>query len=54
MLAPLNMPLLPAVEEYVKCRQLLGEVPMLVAVQEFLRRTKGTTPGKRCPRRRLK
>lgn len=49
MLAPLNMPLLPAVEEYVKCRQLLGEVPMLVAVQEFLRRTKGTTLGKKVP-----
>jgi integrase len=43
------MPLLPAVEEYVKCRQLLGEVPMLVAVQEFLRRTKGTTLGKKVP-----
>jgi integrase len=49
ILAPLNMPLLPAVEEYAQCRQMLGEVPILVAVQEFLRRTKGTTLGKKVP-----
>lgn len=40
-----DMPLLAAVEEYVKCRERLGSVPLLAAVEEFLRSSKGVTLG---------
>ena len=41
----LDIPLLAAVEEYVKCRERLGNVPLLAAVEEFLRATQGVTLG---------
>lgn len=40
-----DIPLLAAVEEYVKCRERLGNVPLLAAVDEFLRATRGVTLG---------
>ena len=40
-----DIPLLAAVEEYVKCRERLGNVPLLAAVEEFLRATRGVTLG---------
>jgi len=33
------------VEEYARCRERLGDVPLLSAVEEFLRRTDGVTIG---------
>ncbi|MEQ1843647.1 MAG: hypothetical protein ABL994_24845, partial [Verrucomicrobiales bacterium] len=35
MLAPLGLPLLAALEEYVECRRRLGSVPLLVAIEDF-------------------
>lgn len=46
MITPLNIPPVAAMDEYTRCRQMLGEVPLMVAVQEFMRRTKGMTLGK--------
>ncbi|MCB1279722.1 tyrosine-type recombinase/integrase [Prosthecobacter sp.] len=43
--APLKLPPVAVVDEYVRCRELLGDVPLMVAVQEFLRRTQGVTLG---------
>ena len=56
MVAPFNIPPVSALDEYVRCRQMLGEVPLMAAVQEFLRRDLppeiGTVivrePGLRC------
>jgi integrase len=42
---PLKVPPVAVVDEYVRCRELLGDVPLLVAVQEFLRRAQGFTGG---------
>ena len=47
--APCNVPPVAAMDEYARCRGLLGEVPLLVAVQEFVRRTKGMTLGVKVP-----
>jgi integrase len=44
-----NMPAVVAMDEYARCRNLLGEVPLMVAVQEFVRRTKGMTLGVKVP-----
>jgi integrase len=49
MVAPFNMPPVSALDEYARCRQMLGEVPLMAAVQEFLRRTKGVTLGAKVP-----
>ncbi len=45
MLAELQVPLLSAVEEYVRCRQILIDAPLLPAVEEYLRRTRGVRLG---------
>lgn len=44
-LRDLDVPLVTAIEEYVKCRERLGGVPMLTAVEEYLRRADGATLG---------
>ncbi|WP_395718281.1 tyrosine recombinase XerC [Prosthecobacter sp.] len=44
-----NIPAVAAMDEYARCRNLLGEVPLMVAVQEFVRRTKGMTLGVKVP-----
>jgi len=44
-----NMPLVSAMEEWLSCRKLLGEVPLRSAVEEFLRRTSGVTLGVKVP-----
>ncbi len=49
LVAPFNIPAVAAVDEYARCRQLLGDVPLLVAVQEFVRRTRGMTLGVKVP-----
>ncbi len=45
ILEPLEVPPVSAVEEYASCRKMLGEVPLLAAVMEFVRRTKGMKIG---------
>ena len=40
-----GIPLVSAMEEWLNCRKLLGDVPLRSAVEEFLRRTKGVTLG---------
>jgi integrase len=35
MLAPVGLPLLAALEEYLECRRRLGSVPLLVAIEDF-------------------
>lgn len=45
LVAPFNMPLVAAVEEYARCRALLGDVPLMAAIQEFVRRNRGVQPG---------
>jgi hypothetical protein len=38
-----------AVEEYARCRQLLGDVPLMAAIQEFVRRNRGVQLGVKVP-----
>lgn len=45
MLADLGVPLVTAVDEYVKCRRRLGEMTLLTATDEFLRRVRGFKAG---------
>lgn len=47
--APFNMPHVSALDEYARCRQMLGEVPLMAVVQDFLRRTQGVTLGAKIP-----
>ena len=49
LVAPFNMPLVTVVDEYARCRQLLGEVPLMSAVTEFVRRTQGVQLGSKVP-----
>ena len=44
-----RVPLLSAIEEYIRCRTLLGEAPLLPAVEEYLRRTRGVRLGATVP-----
>ena len=39
------IPLVTVVEEYVRCRKLLGDAPFFPAVEEYLRRTRGVRLG---------
>ena len=41
--------MLSAVEEYARCGKLLGEAPLLLAVEEYLRRTRGVRLGATVP-----
>ena len=45
LVAPFNLPLVAAVEEYARCRQMLGDVPLMAAIQEFVRRNRGVQLG---------
>lgn len=45
LVAPLGVPLLTAVEEYVLCRRKLGDVSLLTSVDEYVRRSRGFTVG---------
>ncbi len=49
ILKEIDVPLVPAVEEYVRCRKVLGDVPLLAAVEEFARRTRGVKLGVSVP-----
>ena len=41
LLSDLRVPLLSALEEYMRCRKLLVDAPLLPEVEEYLRRTRG-------------
>lgn len=45
LLGSLSVPLVAAVEEYVRCRELLGGSPLLSAIEEHVRRTNGLRMG---------
>ena len=45
MLRGSPIPLVAAVEEYVRCRKLLGDAPLFPAEEEYLRRTRGVRLG---------
>ena len=45
LLENLSVPLVAAVEEYVRCRELLGGSPLLSAIEEHVRRTNGLRMG---------
>jgi integrase len=49
LVAPFKMPLVSAVEEYTRCRELLGDVPLMMAIQEFVRRNRGVQLGVKVP-----
>jgi integrase len=49
LVAPFNMPLVAAVEEYACCRELLGDVPLMTVIQEFVRRNRGLQLGVKVP-----
>ncbi len=41
LLAPLDVPILAAIEEYVRARAVLKELPLVTAAQEFMRQNEG-------------
>ena len=45
LLKDCDIPLVTAIEEYVQCREILGTVPLMSAVQEFKRRSGGIELG---------
>ena len=45
MLANLGVPLVTAVDDYVKCRLKLGEDSLITSVDDYLRRKRSFTPG---------
>jgi integrase len=49
LVSPFNLPVVTAVDEYARCRQMLGDVPLMSAVTDFLRRTKGVQLGSKVP-----
>lgn len=49
LMAPFNQPMVAALEEYARCRELLGDVPLMAAVQEFVRRNRGVQLGVKVP-----
>ena len=49
LLKDVSVPLVSAIEEYAECRKRLGDVPLLSAVDEFLRRMNGVTIGVTVP-----
>ena len=49
ILKGVDVPLVSAVEEYVRCRKVLGDVPLLAAVEEFARLTRGVKLGVSVP-----
>ena len=49
LLKGVSVPLVSAIEEYTECRKRLGDVPLLSAVDEFLRRMNGVMIGVTVP-----
>jgi integrase len=49
LLAPFKMPLVSVVEEWVRTREKLGDTPLMPAVEEYLRRSRGVTLGVKVP-----
>ena len=49
LLKELQVPLVAAVEEYVKCRGLLGGKPLLATVDDYVRRNHGVRTGATVP-----
>lgn len=49
MLAPFKVPLVSVVEEWMRCREKLGDTPLMPAVEEFIRRSRGVTLGVTVP-----
>ena len=45
LLEEFDMPLVAAVQEYIRARKVLGEMPLVAAVEEFTRRSKGIKLG---------
>ncbi|MFP6896349.1 MAG: hypothetical protein VCA38_07090 [Roseibacillus sp.] len=45
----IGIPLVTAVEEYVTCREKLGEMPLLAIVEDYLSRTRGLRDGVTVP-----
>ncbi len=45
LVAPFDIAPVSALDEYARCRRMLADVPLITAVQEFLRRTKGVQLG---------
>ncbi len=49
LLAPLNVPMLAAIEEYVRAKAVLKDMPLVTAAQEFMRQNTGVTLGVTVP-----
>ncbi len=49
ILKEIDVPLVSAIEEYVRCRKVLGDAPLLASVEEFARRTRGVKLGVSVP-----
>lgn len=49
LLKNVAVPLVSAVEEYAECRKRLGDIPLLSAIEEFVRRMNGVTIGVTVP-----
>jgi integrase len=49
ILAPLDVPILTALEEYVQARATLKELPLVTAAQEYMRQNAGVTLGVTVP-----
>jgi|GEM_PF-6178872 len=49
ILAPLDTPMLSVAEEYATARKLLGDMPLLAAVQGFLKQNQGIKLGMTVP-----
>jgi hypothetical protein len=49
LLERVSVPLVAAVEEYVRCREMLDGMPLLTAVEDYLRRNRGVRAGAKVP-----
>lgn len=49
MLAPLDVPILSALEEYIQARATLKDLPLVTAAQEYMRQNAGVTLGVTVP-----
>jgi integrase len=49
LLQRVSVPLVAAVEEYVRCREMLDGMPLLTAVEDYLRRNRGVRAGAKVP-----
>jgi len=49
LLTGLGVPLVAAVEEYVKCRAMIGGKPLLATVDDYVRRSDGVRVGAKVP-----